>query len=149
MNLNSIAIAAIVALLASSVSVAQEPPMLKSDSWNVETVFTVSETIGNYQPPGILDGLAAYATSTPGQVRILVNHELNPGNGYAYALANGTMLTGARVSEMIVERNGCTPAVVSAALAFDTVYDRNGVVVTNPAQINETGNAIDGFARFC
>jgi hypothetical protein len=117
-----------------------------SQGWKAIPVFTVSETIDGYQPTGILDGIGAVPLND-GYVRVLVNSELSEGNGYAYSLANGTQLTGARVSYFDVQRT--TLKVKDAGLAYDTIYDRQGNVVTDPAQVNEDGNAIDGFARFC
>ncbi|MHC4947117.1 MAG: alkaline phosphatase PhoX [Planctomycetota bacterium] len=129
-----------------------EAPMLRGDTpatgngWTVTPVFTVSESITGYQAPGILDGMAAYDRSNS-KVRVLVSHELNPGNGYPYTLENGTQLTGARVS--FFDFNRFNRRITKAGPAYRTVYDRGGNVVTDPAQINETDNGIDGFARFC
>ena len=50
-----------------------------------------------YVPPGVPDGLGAFALDED-TVRLIANHELTPDSGYAYTLANGTELTGARVS---------------------------------------------------
>lgn len=145
------------ALLTSSIAFAaqitSEDPMLRGDTaatsqgWDVTPIFTVSELVGDYQPVGILDGVGALPQDGEGHVNVLVNHELNPGNGYAYELANGTELTGARVSAFEVQKT--TLKIKDAGLAYDTIYDRRGVIVTDPAQINETGNAIDGLARLC
>jgi 2',3'-cyclic-nucleotide 2'-phosphodiesterase/3'-nucleotidase/5'-nucleotidase len=138
--------------LAYASGITPQAPMMRGDTastsngWGVKSVFTVSQTIRGYQPPGILDGLGAFS-SGKGKVRILANHELNPGNGYAYTLKNGTQLTGARVSFFDIDRK--TLKVRKAGLAYDTVYDRAGKKVSDPSQINETGNAVDGFARLC
>jgi secreted PhoX family phosphatase len=132
----------------ASLNAQNTPTMLKGNGWNTRALFTVSETFGTYQPAGILDGIGAFAD---GQNRalVLVNHELSEGNGYAYSLANGTQMTGARVSAFQVERiDGCA-RVIDARLAYDRAYDRQGNLVVSAAQINETGDAIDGFARFC
>ncbi|HEX9647544.1 MAG TPA: hypothetical protein VGB88_08605, partial [Alphaproteobacteria bacterium] len=38
------------------------PAMLAGlGGWSVEPVFTVGETIGDYTPPGVLDGIGAFA----------------------------------------------------------------------------------------
>lgn len=140
-------------------NITNEPSMLDGatpatgNGWTSTPIFTVGETVDGYQPPGILDGVGALQRG-PNKAVVLANHELNPGNGYAYSLANGTLLTGARISYFGVERtldsNGDAEVVLgSVTLAYDTIYDRNGVVVTDPAQVNETGNAIDGLARLC
>ena len=129
--------------------------MLKTDDaattgeWEVTPLFTVSETVRGFQPAGILDGIGAFPRG-PLSMRVLMNHELNPGNGYAYSLGNGTQLTGARVSFMNIKRlaNG-SYGIRTTGLAYSRIYDRAGDIVTDPAQVNETGNDIDGFARFC
>lgn len=133
-------------------------PMLRGDTaatsngWNVTALATVSESAGAYQPVGILDGIGAF-NAGPRAAWVFVNHELSPNNGYAYTLANGTQMTGARVSLFKVSRSlsgGVSQWSVDLARpAFDTIYDRDGVEVTDPAQINETGNNIDGIARLC
>ena len=43
---------------------------------------------------GILDGAGAFELDAD-TVRVLTNHELRPGLGYAYTLDNGTELSGA------------------------------------------------------
>ena len=120
-----------------------------SQGWSVKPIFTVGETIGTYLPPGILDGAGAFAGNGI-SATVLVNHELSPGNGYAYQLDNGTTLTGARVSRFVIRRgaNG-NVRIQDAGPAYGRAYDRSQNLVTDPAQINETGNANDGFARFC
>jgi secreted PhoX family phosphatase len=152
---------------AASAQVTTEPPMLDtqtpatSNGWEVTPIFTVSEFIGGYQPVGILDGTAAFRRGqSQTRATILVNHELNPGNGYSYTLKNGTVLTGARVSAFEIRRNaapalalggnaGAQIDILGAGLAYDTAYDRSYQEVVDASQINETGNADDGFARLC
>ncbi len=142
-----------IATCAGASSITPYPPMMSGDmpaadgNWKSIPVLTVGETVKDYQPPGILDGLGAFKPKGRGFVRILANHELNPAEGYAYSLANGTQLTGARVSFFDIQQT--TLKIKKAGLAFDTVYDRKGDIVTDPAQVNETGNGMDGFARFC
>ena len=60
-------------------------------------IFSVGDSIGDYRPPGVLDGLAVFP-GVNGDVRLLVNHEFGSNAGYAYRLANGTQLTGSRIS---------------------------------------------------
>jgi 2',3'-cyclic-nucleotide 2'-phosphodiesterase / 3'-nucleotidase / 5'-nucleotidase len=67
--------------------------------------------------------------------------------GYAYTLANGTQLTGARVSYFDVDRK--TRDLCGAGMAYDTIYDRYGLVVTDAAQVNESGHPTRGLARLC
>ena len=138
--------------------VTPEAPMLRGDTaatsagWNVQPLTTVSERVFGYQAPGIMDGVGAFKRSGK-KVDVFVNHELNPGNGYPYALANGTVLTGARITKFRLERDvsSGTPTTIfkQAKLAIRRIYDRNYTIVTDPAQINETGNNIDGLARLC
>jgi len=127
------------------------PPMLTGlDGWSVTPVATIGETVTGYIPPGKPDGMGAYrvmAGSGDDRVRILLNHELSPGDGYDYALANGTRLTGARISYL--DLDPASRAVTAAGLAYDTIYDADGRAVTAAAQINETDHDSDGLGRFC
>ncbi len=133
-----------------------EPPMVRGDmpaasqGWTVAPIFTVSESIGSYTPTGILDGVGAFPKSNGRPALVLVNSELGQNAGYPYTLGNGTRMTGARVSYLKIAR---TPAgqitIHGAGLAYERAYDRFFYPVTDPAQINETGNAIDGLARLC
>ncbi|KPK39598.1 MAG: hypothetical protein AMJ69_05290 [Gammaproteobacteria bacterium SG8_47] len=113
-----------------------------SNGWNVQPVFTVGETIKGYTPPGILDGTGAFKSKDRGHVRVLVNHELRSDAGYAYTLANGTQLHGARVSYFDIQTS--TRKVKRAGLAYDTIYDRGGNIVTSSSQLD-----FGGFNRFC
>lgn len=123
----------------------------------VEPVFTIGETHDGYLPPGILDGLGAFplapaSNDAAGAVRILANHELKAAAGYPYALANGTRLTGARVSYFDLDR--ATRRLLATGLAYDTIHDRRGQVVTHPSQVNELpadapGHDSYGLDRFC
>ena len=130
----------------------EAPPQLVGDSpatgegWSRNPLFTVGETIGDYTPPGIPDGIGAIRSG--GVVRLLVNHELGSSVGYPYQLGNGLSLTGARVSFFDVDPN--TREIVDAGLAYDRVFDRYGNAVTAAQQVNEgTESAPDGFERFC
>ncbi|MGD8396678.1 MAG: DUF839 domain-containing protein [Candidatus Eiseniibacteriota bacterium] len=118
--------------------------------WMIQALFTVAETVQGYRPVGILDGIGAIALDS-NLIRIFVNHEVNAEDGYAYALANGTELTGARVSYFDIDNQNRNHHIVHAGLAYHTVIDRAGNIVTDPGQINE-GNTVgdrDGFDRFC
>ena len=70
------------------------------NGYTVKPIFTVGETIGDYAPPGILDGIGAFSLNET-TVRFYVNHELGSTVGYAYTLENGTDLTGARVATLM------------------------------------------------
>ena len=162
-NSQALNLAALILLMPPAVAgvdnITTEAPMAVGDSlatdngFDVQALFTVSETIGGYQPTGLLDGVGVFPLS-PTRSLITVNHELNPGNGYPYVLRTGTVLTGARVSSFVIERTvdaqeNVSTSIIRAGKAFNLIYDRTGTVVTDPAQINETGNAMDGLARLC
>jgi secreted PhoX family phosphatase len=146
------AVAAAVALLAGAPVLAADKTsyeaMMSTDTaatgngWSIEPVFTVGETIKGYTPPGILDGIGAFDGDHKGHVRVLVNHELTSDAGYAYELANGTVLTGARVSYFDIQKR--SRKIKRAGLAYDTIYDRAGNEVTDPSQLD-----FGGFNRFC
>jgi secreted PhoX family phosphatase len=144
----------------ASAQVTAEPPMLRGDTsatgngWTTTPIFTVGETLdGGYQPVGILDGIYALAQGN-GVASVYVNHELPASSGYAYTLANGTALTGARISYFRIKRtiDAQGQPVVKlerSRLAYDTVYDRAGQIVTSAQQINEGSSATNGFDRLC
>ena len=119
--------------------------MTGKNGWSIDAKFTVGEMINGYRPIGILDGIGAYRHGR--RVRVLVNHEVGANLGYAFPLANGTYMTGSRVSYVDFDRY--TRKICDAGPAFDTVYDRHGKIVTDPKQVNETGNRIDGISRLC
>ena len=119
------------------------PPMVTGqDGWNVKSVFTVGETIHGYTPPGLLDGIGAMRLNNS-VVRVFANHELGDGAGYVYKLANGVELAGARISYFDLDAR--THQIIDAGLAYDTIIDAAGRVVTSAGQIN----AGRGLARFC
>ncbi len=153
---HGILVAALLVAAATTTGASQkteEAPMLRGDTpatgqgWTADPVFTVGEPVKGYRPPGILDGTGAFRFRGRGLVRVLVNHELDASRGYAYELANGTPLTGARVSSFDIQTQ--TRRIVRAGLAYDTVYDRWGEVVTHASQINETGHPTAGLSRLC
>ncbi|NYH96848.1 choice-of-anchor I domain-containing protein [Novosphingobium marinum] len=113
-----------------------------------KALFTVGETLDSgYTPPGVMDGIGATLIDE-NTVRVFVNHELAAGDGYAFELANGTELTGSRVSYFDIDKT--TMEIVDGGLAFDTVYDSAGNVVTdNSFSINPGDAGTNGFDRFC
>ena len=123
--------------------------------WQVTPLFTVGDRIpsidkalnpNQYQPVGRLDGTGAFRM-TDNTVRVFINHELEKSVGYSYILKNGTVLTGARIS--FVDMNPRTRNIVNSGMAYDSVFDRLGVVVTTWEQINQNGKKYEGFSRFC
>jgi len=138
---------AVVAGLSAATAAAGEgfrtdaPAMLAGlGGWSVEPVFTVGETIGDYTPPGVLDGIGAFARAD-GTVRVLVNHELDRDAGAPYLLTNGAELTGARVSVFDIDSR--SRRIRRAGLAYATVFDRDGMAVAEAAQI------AGGLGWFC
>lgn len=119
-----------------------QPAQMKGlDTFAVQPVFTVGEIIGNaneeyYVPPGILDGLGAFALDDD-TIRVLANHELSSGTGYTYTLANGTQLTGGRVSFFDINKN--TRKLEGAGLAYDTIINRAGEVVDEASDLEFMG----------
>lgn len=122
--------------------------MIGVGEWQVEALFTVGDRVIGFRPPGFLDGIGALALDHR-VVRVFANHELSAGNGYFYGLANGTRLTGARITYFDIDLR--TRKLLASGLAYHTVVDRRGNVVTRARQINEgLGTpATDGFDRFC
>ena len=146
------------ALVASGPAVAQDftstekAQVVGLDGWSTDPLWTVGETIGGYVPPGIPDGTGAIALDER-TVRVFLNHELRDGLGYAYTLANGTALRGARVSYFDIDRD--SRSLVGSGLAYGTIVDRYGEVVTRAEQVNEgqVGGSDDvltaGIDRLC
>lgn len=139
----------------------EEAPMMRGvtknvkNGWTTDPLITVGETNNagedvnllklNYRIPGIPDGIGAWKKGV--NVKLVVNSELADSRGYPYMLANGTILTGARMNYFEISR--ITRETKEASLAYHTVYDRTGAVVTNANQVNEGLNNNYGFNRFC
>jgi|GEM_PF-105805 hypothetical protein len=124
----------------------QPAQMQGLNGYVVDPLFTVGESFINaegeiYTPPGILDGLGAFALDED-TVRVYANHELSSDVGYAYQLANGTFLEGARVSYFDINKD--TRTLEATGLAYDTIYNRAGEVVDSPDDL-----VFGGFDRFC
>ncbi|MGB3555569.1 MAG: alkaline phosphatase PhoX, partial [Jannaschia sp.] len=109
---------------------------VEGSGYSVDPVFTVGESFNTgtqvYTPPGILDGLGAFALDDD-TVRVLANHELRASQGYAYQLENGTFLTGARVSYFDI--NKTTRELEDVGLAYDTIINRKGEVVDEASDL--------------
>ncbi|MCA8958227.1 MAG: DUF839 domain-containing protein, partial [Planctomycetes bacterium] len=146
---SSITLTLAVTALTAGVLSAQDAAMIRGLGWRTEALFTFGSTVGNFTPTGVPDGTGLFP-ARDARALLLVNSELGEGAGYAYKLANGTELVGARVHGFLISRQPGRGAVVHAVnVAYDTVYDRQGAIVTDPKQINETGTGKNGFARFC
>ena len=109
--------------------------------WNSEAIFTVGETIRGYTAPGVPDGMYAFKTS-PRNVKVFLNHEVRANFGYPYTLANGTELTGARISFFNISSS--SRLVNSNGLAYDTIYARNGEAVDEASDLD-----FNGINRLC
>ena len=112
--------------------------------WEAVPIFTVGDRVGDYRPPGILDGFGAFKKDAT-TVRLLSNHELRPQQGYAYELSNGTAITGSRISYFDIDYN--TLKVKESGLAYDTIYNRYGEEV-DAGNIDDSGDS-GPLRRFC
>lgn len=119
----------------------QPAQMTGLNGYDVDPFFTVGEEINGYVPPGILDGLGAYSLDDD-TIRVLANHELTSDVGYAYTLANGTELTGARVSFFDIDKE--TLELEDAGLAYDTIINRAGEEVDEASDLD-----FEGINRLC
>lgn len=127
-------------------------PMLVPESgteFEVRILHATGDTFGDYRPPGVLDGMVAFARDDDAEaVNLFVTHELEAGEGPEYRLANGTELTGSRITRFTLDRR--TRRITSADLAYREVRDRSGRVVTDAAQLNEHGGrGTAGLESFC
>ena len=141
---NSLAIGVALALFGLTSATAQtttEPAQASGlGPWTTSPVFTIGETINGYTLPGIPDGMGAFERDD--EVVILSNHELQNTQGYPYSLANGTELTGARVSYLSFDKG--SRELMDAGLAYDTIYNRAGQHVTHASDLD-----FDGLHRLC
>ncbi len=116
------------------------PSMLKplpESGLQIDVLMHTGQTFGTFQPPGIMDGMGAWDWNAT-TVRLFVNHELAPNAGYRYPLANGTGLTGARISWIDIDKE--SRQIVDAGNAIREIRDRRGEIVTRPAQVSELWN---------
>ena len=115
------------------------------EGYRVDPLFTVGETIDGYAPLGILDGTGAYQLNEQ-TIRVLVNHEVSvAAGGYAYTLESGVELRGARVSYFDIDKR--TLKIVDSGLAYDTIYNRAGEMVTAETPLDTISS--QGLDRFC
>ena len=124
--------------------------------FDVQPLFTIGETTDDsngpeagYTPPGIPDGIGAYAFDED-TVRFLVNHELSSRVGYEYTLDNGSALTGARVSYFDV--NTGSLELEGAGLAYGSIVNRAGLEVdlTDTRSDNDLDSSSPvGINRLC
>ncbi len=121
--------------------ITEQPAQMKGlNGYEVDPIFTIGEEFDGYAPPGDLDGLGAFALDDD-TVRIVANHELSD-EGYAYTLANGTELTGGRVSFFDINKESLK--LEDAGLAYDTIINRNGEEVDEATDLE-----YEGLNRLC
>lgn len=114
--------------------------LASSPDWEAIPLFTVGERIGDYRPPGILDGVGAYELNGS-TVRLLINHELEGDQGYSYTLRNGLALTGSRISYFDVDKQSLE--IKDSGLAYDRIVNRAGA----PLTVRTVDNADSGPLR--
>lgn len=131
--------------------------MLKSVNydWKVKSLVTVGEkgTDGfnfnqenfGYNPVGIFDGLGAVSIDKCTS-RVFSNHEVFSGRGLPYFLQNGISMTGGRIDSWDLNRKSFE--ISSGRIAYDTIFDRENVEVTNPQQLNKGREFSAMVARF-
>ncbi len=146
-RMTAVVLTAALPAAALAANTAEPAQMIGLGTWNETPIMTIGETINGYTPVGIPDGMGAIALDAQ-TVRIFSNHELGQSAGYSYLLGNGTVLTGGRVSQIDIDR--ASRMLVDMDPAYDTIYDRYGVIVTNGRQIAETLNPTNnGLDRLC
>jgi len=106
----------------------------KNGGFKAAVLMTTGDTIGEYRPPGIMDGMGAWSWDD-NTVRLFVNHELPANKGYIWKLNNGTRLRGARISWFDIDKQ--SRQITAAGNAIKQIRDRNNEVVKDPAQIHE------------
>ena len=129
-------------LVSSAPDTTPADPYVDGVAPGVETtaLYTIGEAVNGYIGTGIPDGQGAFLKDET-TIRLLVNSELRPDQGYSYELSSGAELVGARVNFIDIDKD--SNAVLGGGLAYGEVYDRAGAVVTDADQVN------GGFNRFC
>jgi Ca2+-binding RTX toxin-like protein len=100
----------------------------------------------SYQPITSFDGIGATKLDAT-TVRIFVNHEVPAATGPSYLVNNGAggtfSLTGARIDYFDIDRT--TFAIRDAGIAYNTIHDPSGALVSNFAQLGQP----NGLSNFC
>ena len=116
------------------------------NGYSTTPLFTVGEAIGDYRPPGVIDGLAAYQQNE--EVYVLANHELGVGAGgfggptYEYTLKNGTNLPGARISYFRINKE--SRKITEAGIAFNKIINRASKEVADASDL-----VFNGLSKLC
>lgn len=98
------------------------------------------------------DGMGAMSLDAT-TVRVFINHELLPTEGSSYLIdaggGNTLSLTGTRIDYVDIDKT--TFAIKGSGLAYDTIHDVTGAVVSSAAQIASLtqGATSAGLTRFC
>ena len=105
-----------------------------ASGFDIDVLASTGESFAGYQPPGILDGTAAWRRDAD-TVRLFVNHELPADAGEPWALENGLQMRGARISWFDIDVE--SRSVRGAGNAIRTIRDRRGEPVQSTEQIHE------------
>ncbi len=116
-----------------------------ASGYATQSLYTIGESVAGFSATGIPDGQGAYRLNS-NTIRILVNSEIGNDKGYSYLLASGAELKGARINFIDINNAG---QVISGGIAYDTIYDRAGKLVTSEAQLRGPGISTGGLNRFC
>ena len=116
-----------------------------ASGYATQSLYTIGESVAGFSATGIPDGQGAYRLDKD-TIRILVNSEIGNDKGYSYLLASGAELKGARINFIDINNAG---QVSSGGIAYDTIYDRAGKLVTSEAQLRGPGITSGGLNRFC
>ena len=126
---------------------AQEASLFPGQNgYSTTPLFTVGEAIGDYRPPGVIDGLAAYQQNEG--IYVLANHELGVATGgfvgptNEYTLENGTNLPGARISYFRINKE--SRKITEAGIAFNKIINRAGKEVTDASDL-----VFNGLSKLC
>ena len=141
-------IIAAAALVATVAQAGEGPaPMLRGlAGWSAVPLFTVGETVAGHLPPGLLDGIGAFALDES-TVRVLVNHELWRNAGPPYRIGD-LEVVGARISVFDIDR--ASRAVRAAGIAYDRVVDHAGAPVVAARQLSQQDEKPGlGLSRLC
>ena len=120
----------------------------RASGFSVNVILTTGDTCGDYRPPGIMDGMGAWSWNAD-TVRLFVNHELPPDDGYEWTLENGTRLRGSRISYFDIDKK--SRSIRTAGNAIRAIRDRRGEIVTRANQVNESGGLFNsrGLHSLC
>ena len=127
-----------------------DTPMLRGEGeWTAQPIFTVGETINDYTPPGLLDGLGAYKKDQR-TVRVFANHEMLNFRGTGYEIcswqdcSDAFTLKGGRVS--FFDINISSRKIVDAGIAYKRIYDADGNLALDNGFLADD---LIGLSRFC